>query len=135
MGSLCSIKKEDWVIAPSFDSERYLGTWFELPVPRGKEKRFPKVAKKLVLRQKGEAELENTAYPNKKPYHFDYTVIDTDYSTYAIIVSKTNLMVSEMFMNDLQFLWVLTRTPLEPKSEEWFKISALANKAVGAFRS
>ena len=106
-----------------------------MPVPRGKDKRFPKAPKKLVLKRNGKAEAENAFHPDGKPTNFDYNVIETDYAQYAIIMSKTNLMVNEMFKNDLQFLWVLTRAPVRPRSAEWTKLHALAHKAELAFKN
>ena len=40
-----------------FDAEKYTGTWYELVVPGGKDKKTPKIKTKIVLKGNGMAEL------------------------------------------------------------------------------
>ena len=72
-----------------------------MPVSQKKDKKLPRAVTKLFLKQDGKAELQNTSHPGGLTINFDYTIVDTDYDTWAIIVSKTNLMVREMLNNDL----------------------------------
>ena len=132
MGStLCCSVTNDYTtdLPQKFDAEKYLGTWYELRVPLGKNKGAPIMTTKLVLRKGGMAELSRSDGSTSK---FDYRVIDTDYATHAIITSKTNEMVSVMFGHQVQFQWVLSRAPLRPGSTEWNKVHRTTNNVLGS---
>ena len=50
----------------------------------------------------------------------DYRVLETDYVSFALVYSKYDGFMSSIFT--YEFIWVLTRDPLEKESEKWIKI-------------
>ena len=141
----------------NFQLERYLGRWYEMQ--RDKKIRFEKgeyATADYTLNKKG-ISVRNTEYRlNKKkimrskkmwgkcdiptrgvckitsskllPWA-NYWVLDTDYDEFAVVYSKVTGFWKHFV--DMEFVWVLTRAPLEQKTSEWQAIKAKTDSIIG----
>ena len=51
-----------------------------------------------------------------------YNVLQTDYTSYTIVYSCSGILAN---MIKLDWMWILTREPLVPNSQEWLDMQAL----------
>ena len=123
-------------LMPNFDKKRYMGTWYE--ALRSKTITFEKnegFYDHYTLKSNGEVAILTGYYDEKKDKdvtmtgtagldkpngwaklawflpRLDYTILDTDYDNYAIVVSRNTI-----FCQKKVWIWILTREK-NPKQE------------------
>ena len=152
-----SLTPVEAMTVPDFQLERYLGRWYEMS--RDKDTKFQKgdytTADYAWNEAKTGISVTNNEYIDgkmtKEPVvgrgecnHADrgicrvafsrfqpwgnYWILDTDYDNYAVVYSKVTGFWSNFL--DFEFLWVLTRKPLEKRTKEWNRIKAKAGSVI-----
>ena len=141
----------------NFDLKRYVGRWFEMqreantPFQKGEHgtadysftEAHPGIrvvnTEYLADQQKtnqviGKAELRHptraacvVAFSKFQPWG-DYRVLATDYETFSVVYSKSDRLMNKILR--FEFMWILTREPMEIDSPSWKEMKAKTDQII-----